>query len=88
MRGYRDVAAAGLDEALESACAMPYTRTEAKALWAYGRQEVARSHSAAARKRFEEALTICNQLGEGLYRKHIERDLGNLEPSNVSSIAD
>jgi hypothetical protein len=54
---------------------MPYPYAELKALWVYGRLEAARGDSAAARKRFEAALAICDRLGEGMYRAPIERDL-------------
>jgi len=88
MLGHWDVAIRALDEALESACAMPYPYAEAKTLWIYVRMEAARGDPAVARKRFERTLAICDQLGEGLYRRHIERDLGDLKSSNLSSIAE
>jgi tetratricopeptide (TPR) repeat protein len=68
-------AANDLDEAIALCQAMPYPYAEAKALWIYGRLEVARGDPAAARERFTAALAICDQLGEGLYAKHIEREL-------------
>lgn len=64
-----------LDEAIMLAKAMPYPYAELKALWVYGQLEGARGNPAAARKRFMAALAICDRLGEGLYRPHIERDL-------------
>jgi predicted ATPase/DNA-binding XRE family transcriptional regulator len=64
-----------LDEAMERARTMHYPYAEAKALWAYGRLEVMRDDPVAAYQRLRDALAICDQLGEGLYRKHIERDL-------------
>jgi tetratricopeptide (TPR) repeat protein len=67
-----------LEEALTHARAMPYPYAEAKALWVYGRLELARGAVAAAHERFAEALSICDRLGEGLYRRHIERDLRRL----------
>jgi transcriptional regulator with XRE-family HTH domain/tetratricopeptide (TPR) repeat protein len=67
-----------LDEALERARAMPYPYAEAKALWVYGRLEAARGTPKAARERFAQALAICDRLGEGLYRPHIERALAAL----------
>jgi transcriptional regulator with XRE-family HTH domain len=66
-----------LEEAFERIRAMPYA--EAKALWVYGRLEVARGDPAAARERFTAALTICDRLGEGLYRTHIAHDLAALQ---------
>jgi transcriptional regulator with XRE-family HTH domain/tetratricopeptide (TPR) repeat protein len=68
-------AAVALDEALERARAMPYPYAEAKALWVYGQLEAARGTPKAARERFAQALAICDRLGEGLYRPHIEQDL-------------
>jgi transcriptional regulator with XRE-family HTH domain/tetratricopeptide (TPR) repeat protein len=71
-------AKAALDEALDRTRAMPYPYAEAKALWVYGRLEATCSNPSAARKRFTQARSICDQLGEGLYRTHIERDLAQL----------
>jgi hypothetical protein len=88
LQGRWDVASAALDEALARTRAMPYPYAEAKALWAYGRLELARENPAAAQKRFTQALVICEQLGEGLYRKQIARDLRELTSSNVSSMAE
>ena len=78
MQGRWDVASAALDEALERTRAMPYPYAEAKALWVYGQLDVARGNLAAAGKRFKQALAICDQLGEGMYRTYIERDLRRL----------
>jgi tetratricopeptide (TPR) repeat protein/transcriptional regulator with XRE-family HTH domain len=82
-----DEAVAALAEALERARAMPYPYAELKALWVYGRLEAARSDVAAARMRFTQALAICGQLGEGLYRKRIEHDLADLTAHRGSIIA-
>jgi tetratricopeptide (TPR) repeat protein len=73
-----DSAVAALDEALERTRAMPFPYAELKALWAYGQLEAARDDLAAARTRFEEALAICDRLGEGLYRARMLRDLSAL----------
>jgi tetratricopeptide (TPR) repeat protein len=81
MQGNWEVATAALDEALQSARAMPYLYAELKALWAYGRLEAARGKPVAARAHFEQALAICDRLGEGLYRKRLERDLAALKSS-------
>lgn len=86
MQGHWDVATAALDETLDRIRTMPYPYAEAKTLWAYGRLEVARGDRAAARERFVQALTICDQLGEGLYRKYIERDLAGLEAIRDSTV--
>ncbi len=74
-----DVAGAALEEAIIHSHAMSSPYAEAKARWAFGRLEVARGNSAAARERFVQALTLCDRLGEGLYRAHAERDLASLE---------
>jgi hypothetical protein len=71
-------AKADLDEAIMLAEAMPYPYAALKALWVYGQLEAARGDLVAARTRYDEALAICDRLGEGLYRKHIERDLATL----------
>ena len=75
MQGRWDVAREALDEALERTRAMPWPYGELKALWVSGWLESARGDPAAARKQLKQALAICNRLGEGLYRKYIERDL-------------
>jgi tetratricopeptide (TPR) repeat protein len=69
-----DVGVTALEEALTLAHAMPYPYAEAKTLWVYGRLEAARNAPAAARKRFKQALAVCDRLGEGLYRRYIEYD--------------
>jgi tetratricopeptide (TPR) repeat protein len=73
------LASEALDDALERTRAMPYPYAEAKTLWACGWLEAARGDPAAARKRFEQALAICDRLGERLYRAHIERALASLK---------
>ncbi len=67
-----------LEEALTLCGALPYPYAEAKALWVYGRLETERGDPGAARKRFTQALLICDRLGEGLYRTYLERDLRRL----------
>jgi tetratricopeptide (TPR) repeat protein len=75
-RGRWHEAEAALEEALTCCHAMPHPYAEAKALWIYGQLEAARGDPAAARTRFTQALAICDRLGEGLYRPHIKRALG------------
>jgi len=77
-----DEVKAALDEACSLAREMPYPYAELKALWIYGWLEAARWDPTAARQRFEQALAICDRLGEGLYRAHIMRDLFEL-PSGL-----
>jgi tetratricopeptide (TPR) repeat protein len=78
-RGRWDEAEAALEEAVCAARAMPYPYAELKALYVYGLLERARSNPPAARERLTSALAICDRLGEGLYRPHIERALAELE---------
>jgi tetratricopeptide (TPR) repeat protein len=70
-----EMGVAALEEALELTRAIPYPYAELKALWVYGRLEAAHGDSAAACERFEQALAICDRLGEGLYRAQIEHEL-------------
>jgi hypothetical protein len=58
---------------------MPYPYAEAKALYVYGQLLVAKGEPGPAREQYWAALAICDQLGEGLYRPHIERALAVLE---------
>jgi tetratricopeptide (TPR) repeat protein/transcriptional regulator with XRE-family HTH domain len=64
---------AALEEALALCRAMPYPYAEAKALYVYGQLLAARGEPERAREQYEAALAICEKLGEGLYRPHIER---------------
>jgi|GEM_PF-1097604 len=73
------VAEAALEGALQRTRAMAYPHAEAKALWVYGQLEAARGDTATARERFEQALAICDRLGEGLYRPHIEHAVAALD---------
>ena len=57
---------------------MPWPYGELKTLWVCGQLEAARGDPAGAHKHLKQALAICDRLGEGLYRKHIERDLRRL----------
>jgi tetratricopeptide (TPR) repeat protein len=74
-RGRWDEAGAALEEGVAVARAMSYPYAELKALYAYGLLGRATGDAQAARARFAEALAICDRLGEGLYRPHIERAL-------------
>jgi tetratricopeptide (TPR) repeat protein len=64
-----------LEEALALARAMPYPYAEAKALYVYGQLHTARGEAELAHDTLQQALAICDRLGEGLYRAHIERTL-------------
>jgi tetratricopeptide (TPR) repeat protein len=78
MKGDWDAAAEALNEALERVRAMPYPYAEAKALFVYGQLDAAKGDLERARERYQQAFLICERLGEGLYRKYIERDLWRL----------
>jgi len=71
-------AAASLDESLALCRAMPYPYAEAKALYVYGQFHTAKGEPDLAREQYHAALAICERLGEGLYRPHIERALAAL----------
>jgi transcriptional regulator with XRE-family HTH domain len=68
-------ACALLEEAIAQCRTMPYPYAEIKALYVYGQLHVAVGEPRQARKKYEAALSICDRLGEGLYRPHIERAL-------------
>jgi tetratricopeptide (TPR) repeat protein len=71
-------ACALLEEAIKLCRAMPYPYAEAKALYVYGQLHAARGEPRQAREHYEAALVICERLGEGLYRPHIQRALAGL----------
>jgi tetratricopeptide (TPR) repeat protein len=70
-------ARAVLDEVITLCRAMPYPYAEAKALYVYGQLHAARGEPEQARETYQAAPAICERLGEGLYRPHIERTLGH-----------
>jgi transcriptional regulator with XRE-family HTH domain/tetratricopeptide (TPR) repeat protein len=72
-------ACALLEEAIALCRAMSYPYAEAKALYIYGHLHAARGESELARQHYQAALTICERLGEGLYRPHVERALADLK---------
>jgi predicted ATPase/DNA-binding XRE family transcriptional regulator len=78
-QGHHAVAEATLEEALAYSRAMRYPYAEAKARYVYGQFYMARSEPDLARAQYSAALAICERLGEGLYRPHIERKLSDLE---------
>jgi tetratricopeptide (TPR) repeat protein len=73
-----DEASQDLDEALALCRAMPYPYAEAKALYVYGQLHQAKDELDRARLCYEQALVICNQLGEAVCREQIERALAAL----------
>jgi hypothetical protein len=73
-----DVGAEALHEATERAHTMPFPHAELMALYVCSQLEAARGDLAAARTHLKRALAICDRLGEGWYRKHVERDLRRL----------
>jgi tetratricopeptide (TPR) repeat protein/transcriptional regulator with XRE-family HTH domain len=77
-RGARTEAEATLGDALALARAIPHPYAEAKALFVYGQLHAAKGDPEQAREQYETALAICERLGEGLYRQHIERALASI----------
>jgi tetratricopeptide (TPR) repeat protein/transcriptional regulator with XRE-family HTH domain len=71
-------AEAALEETLAMCRAMPYPYAEAKALYVYGQLHAAKGEPQQAREQYQAALEICDRIGEGLYRPHIERALTRL----------
>jgi len=71
-------AEAALDETIALARPLPYPYAEAKALYVYGRLHQAQGEPARAGARYEQALVICDRLGERLYAEHIERALAEV----------
>jgi tetratricopeptide (TPR) repeat protein len=64
-----------LEEAIALCRAMPYPYAEAKAHYVYGQVHAAKGEPEQAREKYRAALAICDRLGEGLYRPHIEHAL-------------
>jgi tetratricopeptide (TPR) repeat protein len=79
-----DEAIQSFDESLALSHAIADVYAEAKALYVYGQILLARGERDQARDRFEQALAICERLGEGLYRHPIERALRELQPSSAA----
>jgi tetratricopeptide (TPR) repeat protein len=72
-------AAAALDESLAASRAYQFVHAEAKALYVYGQLYAEQGAPERARACWEQALAICDRLGEGLYRPHIERALAEID---------
>jgi tetratricopeptide (TPR) repeat protein len=73
-----DEAAIALDESLAASRAYAYVPAEVKALYVYGQLHAARGELVRARECWKQALAICQRLGEGLYRPHIEQALAGI----------
>jgi tetratricopeptide (TPR) repeat protein len=71
-------ACALLEEAIVLCQTMPYPYAEAKARYNYGQLYAARGDPEQACAQNERALAICERLGEGLYRPHIEQPLAEI----------
>jgi tetratricopeptide (TPR) repeat protein len=69
------VATDALEQALALCRAMPYPYAEAKARYAYGQLWLAMGEPEHAREQFEQALAICDRLGERMYGTVIEKAL-------------
>jgi tetratricopeptide (TPR) repeat protein len=67
-----------LDEAIALAQVLPYPDPELKASYIYGQLHSAMGDCVKACEVYARALTICNQLDEGLHRPHIERALSGV----------
>jgi predicted ATPase len=63
---------------------MPYPHTVAKAQYACGLLYEAEGHAGLATKQLQAALAICQQLGEGLFRVHIEDALRRVSATSLS----
>jgi transcriptional regulator with XRE-family HTH domain/tetratricopeptide (TPR) repeat protein len=72
-----DEAGKALDEAIGLGQEMPYPYAEAKALYVSGQLWAARGKPARAEAQFEEALAICQRLGERLYGEAIAQALSD-----------
>lgn len=62
-----------LDHGLALARSMPHPYAEAKTLYVAGQLQAEMGHAERAHEHFTRALSICDRLGEGLYRPLIER---------------
>jgi tetratricopeptide (TPR) repeat protein len=71
-------AESSLQELLTRCRQVPYPWMEVKALYVQGQLLRATTEPALARKAFEQALAICDRLGERLYAEQIERALAEL----------
>jgi len=67
-----------IEHSLALACSMPFPYAEAKALHVCGQLHGAKHEPQQAREKYTRALSICDELGEGLYRPHIEQALTQL----------
>jgi predicted ATPase/DNA-binding XRE family transcriptional regulator len=66
------VATDALEQAIALCARMPYPYAEAKARYVYGQLWLAISEPVRARQQFEQALALCQQLGERLYGAAID----------------
>jgi transcriptional regulator with XRE-family HTH domain/tetratricopeptide (TPR) repeat protein len=73
------VATDALEQAIALCAQMPYPYAEAKARYVYGQLWLAISEPVRARKQFEQALAICDRLGERLYGAVIEKAFEKVE---------
>jgi len=77
-QGRWDDARRALEENSALCRAMSWPHAEIKARFACGKLCAEMDAPAQAREHFTQALTMCQRLGEGLYRPHIERALAAL----------
>jgi hypothetical protein len=78
-RGRCDAAEEAILQAVSLGERMPYPHTVVKARYAYGLLCTAQGNVKSAVAQLQEARAICLQLGEGLFRKHIERELLHMQ---------
>ncbi len=76
-----------LTEGLRLSRAMPYPYAEARVLYAYGLLHRAQGEAERAQEKHQAALAICERLGEGLYRPHIQRTLAEVVGARLSPTA-
>jgi tetratricopeptide (TPR) repeat protein/transcriptional regulator with XRE-family HTH domain len=76
--GRRQDAMTAVEEALALCRALPHPYAEAKTLYVMSQFLQAQGADGQARTRLEEALAICDRLGEGMYRPHIVQALATL----------
>jgi hypothetical protein len=72
------VATDALEQAIALCARMPYPYAEAKARYVSGQMWAARGEQARAEAQFEEALEICQRLGERLYGETIAQALSGV----------
>jgi transcriptional regulator with XRE-family HTH domain/tetratricopeptide (TPR) repeat protein len=73
-------AEAALEDARTCCQTMPYPYAEARVLFVYGQVQAAKGEPERAHALWQEALAICEKLGERLYAERIEEVVATLQP--------